>query len=317
MAVITLAGEPGCRTEEVARLTAQRLRFEFVSESALRRLVAEEFGAEVAIPDKVYPHAITAILARLAIEHHLVVCSQGMEKVVDDFPGVLRVFIAARESYRVGALMIDHRIERTAARTLLRQLEVEQRSARRRQFGRGTPAAHDFDLAFNAESADSDQIAHLIEQTAIIRDIAGHGFLPSSTEANIQFRVRLRLAKHGITPAGKVSLHRKPFANSSEEIFANLLDYYRIAWEYEPRSFPVQWGKDGKVLESFTPDFYLPEFDIYVELTTMKQANVTRKNRKVKLLRAIYPHINIQVFYQKDFQNLVFKYGLAERPVAV
>ena len=58
------------------------------------------------------------------------------------------------------------------------------------------------------------------------------------------------------------------------------------------------------------PISILPEFDLYVELTTMKQALVTRKNRKVKLLRAIYPHINIQVFYQKDFQDLVFKYGL-------
>ena len=100
------------------------------------------------------------------------------------------------------------------------------------------------------------------------------------------------------------------FAHASEEMFANLLDFYRIQWEYEPRSFPLQWDKDGHVTEAFTPDFYLPEFDLYVELTTMKQSLVTKKNRKVKLLRAIYPHINIQVFYQKDFQDLVFKYGL-------
>jgi hypoxanthine phosphoribosyltransferase len=56
----------------------------------------------------------------------------------------------------------------------------------------------------------------------------------------------------------------------------------------------------------------LPEFDLYVELTTMKQTLVTRKNRKIKMLRAVYPHINIQVFYQKDFQDLVFKHGLKE-----
>ena len=67
------------------------------------------------------------------------------------------------------------------------------------------------------------------------------------------------------------------------------------------------------MLESFTPDFYLSELDLYVELTTMKQSLVTRKNRKVRLLRELYPHINIQVFYQKDFENLIFKYGLAER----
>ena len=133
--------------------------------------------------------------------------------------------------------------------------------------------------------------------------------------AAIEFR--LQLSRHGIAPASHVQLKRAVFVHPSEEIFANLLDFYRIAWEYEPKSFPISWDKDGKVLEAFTPDFYLPEVDLYVELTTMKQANVTRKNRKVKLLRTIYPNINIQVFYQKDFQNLIFKYGLAERPMTV
>ena len=64
------------------------------------------------------------------------------------------------------------------------------------------------------------------------------------------------------------------------------------------------------MVESFTPDFYLPEFDLYVELTTMKQSLVTRKNRKIKRLRELYPDVNVQVFYQKDFENLIFKYGL-------
>ncbi len=116
-------------------------------------------------------------------------------------------------------------------------------------------------------------------------------------------------------PPGAVRLPGKTFAHPSEQIFANLLDFYRIAWEYEPRSFPVQWDAGGRVSESFSPDFYLPEFDLYVELTTMKQSLVTRKNRKIRLLRELYPHLNIQVFYQKDFENLIFKYGLAERPV--
>jgi hypoxanthine phosphoribosyltransferase len=79
----------------------------------------------------------------------------------------------------------------------------------------------------------------------------------------------------------------------------------------------VQYDADGRVLESFTPDYYLPEFDLYLELTTMKQSLVTKKNRKVRLLRELYPKLNIQVFYLKDFENLIFKYGLADRPVEV
>ena len=103
------------------------------------------------------------------------------------------------------------------------------------------------------------------------------------------------------------------FAHASEAELARILDYYQVEWRYEPRTFPILFNLDGAVVESFAPDFYLPEFDLYVELTTMKQSLVTKKNRKVKLLRAIYPHLNIQVFYQKDFENLIFKYGLAER----
>ena len=79
--------------------------------------------------------------------------------------------------------------------------------------------------------------------------------------------------------------------------------------------FPSSTGPNGEVLEAFTPDFYLPEFNLYVELTTMKQSLVTKKNRKVRLLRELYPDLNIQVFYAKDLENLIFKYGLAQRPV--
>jgi hypothetical protein len=147
------------------------------------------------------------------------------------------------------------------------------------------------------------------------------GPLAAAAAAEVQFRVRLQLARFGIVAPKRPNLdtkelereERKEFGHPSEQVFANLLDFYGIAWDYEPRSFPLQWDKDGKVSEAFTPDFYLPEFNLYVELTTMKQANVTRKNRKIRLLRAIYPHVNIQVFYQKDVQDLVTKYGLPER----
>ena len=161
----------------------------------------------------------------------------------------------------------------------------------------------------------SDQMADLIAAATRSMGLEERGFLSPAAEAQLQFQVRLKLARYGIVPPAKVTLRRKIFANQSEEMFANLLDFYRIAWEYEPRSFPIQYGRDGAVLEAFTPDFFLPEFDLYVELTTMKQSLVTRKNRKVRLLRELYPHVNIQVFYQKDFENLIFKYGLAERPV--
>lgn len=98
------------------------------------------------------------------------------------------------------------------------------------------------------------------------------------------------------------------FVTASEAEFARILDFYRIKWLYEPRSFPLRWDGD-RVTEMFTPDFYLPALDTYIELTTMRQSLVTRKNRKLRRLRELYPDVNIRLLYKKDYQSLVAKYG--------
>jgi hypoxanthine phosphoribosyltransferase len=101
---------------------------------------------------------------------------------------------------------------------------------------------------------------------------------------------------------------RIEFAHPSEQEFARFLDYYRIRWVYEPVSFPIAW--DGtRVSEMFTPDFYLPEHDLYIELTTMKQSLVTPKNRKLRMVREIYPDLNVRLLYRKDYQQLLAKAG--------
>ncbi len=103
------------------------------------------------------------------------------------------------------------------------------------------------------------------------------------------------------------------FANDSEREFAALLDYYRIRWEYEPATFPIVWDPQGNVAESFTPDFYLKDFKLFIELTTMRQSLVTRKNRKVRLFKKHYPDRPIRVFYGRDYRALITKYGLAQQ----
>lgn len=103
------------------------------------------------------------------------------------------------------------------------------------------------------------------------------------------------------------------FAHPSERVAAQILDFYRIAWEYEPTTFPLEWDRHGSVLASFAPDFYLPEFDLYIELTTMSQKLVTKKNRKVRRLKELYPEVSIKILYQKDFRKLLFKYGIPVR----
>lgn len=99
------------------------------------------------------------------------------------------------------------------------------------------------------------------------------------------------------------------FAHESEAEFAQFLDFYNVQWRYEPVCFPIDWDDDGRVCEAFTPDFYLPRFDLFIELTTMKQSLVTRKNRKLRRMRELYPEVRVKVLYRKDFRKLLFKFG--------
>lgn len=310
MGLITISGQPGCRTDEVARIAAHRLGFELVTESRVGTLIPEEFGITAPVPDRAWRDLMLALAGPLASQHHLVLCFDGAEQLAPEFPGALRFLIVATEDVRAGNLMLERRLERAPARACLANLDKDRKALWKKRFGRVTAGPAAYDLVVNSASLSSDAAAELIEVAVRSNGLVERGLLSPGAVSHLEFRVRLRLARHGITPVGRIDFTSKPFVNVSEEIFANLLDFYRIAWEYEPRSFPIQWDKDGHVSEAFTPDFYLPEFDLFVELTTMKQAHVTKKNRKVRLLREIYPHINIQVFYQKDFENLMFKYGL-------
>jgi hypoxanthine phosphoribosyltransferase len=100
------------------------------------------------------------------------------------------------------------------------------------------------------------------------------------------------------------------FANDAEREYARLLDFYDIPWEYEPKTFALEEDEEGRVREAFTPDFYLPEQDLFVELTVMKQALVTRKNRKLRKLRERYPDVRIKLFYRRDIERLAQRFRL-------
>ena len=99
------------------------------------------------------------------------------------------------------------------------------------------------------------------------------------------------------------------FAHASEAEMARILDFYAVRWEYEPTTFPILWNLDGAVVESFAPDFYLPDLDLFLEMTTLKQRLVRKKNRKLRRLRELYPDIRIKLFYARDFRAMMLKYG--------
>lgn len=100
------------------------------------------------------------------------------------------------------------------------------------------------------------------------------------------------------------------FAHPIEAEFARILDYYGIPWQYEPRTFDLEWDADGNVTQAFAPDFYLPGQDLYVELTTMRPKLVTIKNRKIRRMHELYPDVNVQLWKRQDLRNLMIKFGL-------
>jgi hypothetical protein len=115
-------------------------------------------------------------------------------------------------------------------------------------------------------------------------------------------RVSAPAAPDPVTP-------RPAFAHASEAELARILDFYDVRWDYEPVTFPIAWSMQGDVVESFAPDFYLPDLDLFVELTTLKQTLVRKKNRKLRRLRELYPDVRIKLFYARDFRALLLKFG--------
>ncbi len=102
------------------------------------------------------------------------------------------------------------------------------------------------------------------------------------------------------------------FQHPSEKEFARLLDFYSIRWEYEPCTFSLEFNADGSVRSAFSPDFYLPDQDLYVELTTQSTRLNNVKNRKVRRLQELHPEINIKLLNRRDLRGLALKYDLPD-----
>jgi len=108
----------------------------------------------------------------------------------------------------------------------------------------------------------------------------------------------------------EVELSRPTFSHQAEVEFARILDFYGIRWEYEPRTFDLEWDDQGRVTVAFSPDFYLPDQDLYVELTTLRPELATRKNRKMRRMAELYPDVHVKLFKRGDLRDLMVKYGL-------
>jgi hypothetical protein len=110
---------------------------------------------------------------------------------------------------------------------------------------------------------------------------------------------------------------RHPFSHPAEEAFATILDYYGVEWEYEPRTFPLERDELGNITEAFRPDFYLPQQNLYVELTTLRPKLSTKKNYKIRRMKELYPEVNVKLFKRKEMRDLLVKFGLYDQAAKI
>ncbi len=103
---------------------------------------------------------------------------------------------------------------------------------------------------------------------------------------------------------------RPAFVHPAEEMFARILDFYGLEWRYEPRTFELEWDENGRVTLAFTPDFYLPEQDLYIELTTLRPHLATIKNRKLRRMAELYPDVHIKLLKRRELREMMVKFGI-------
>lgn len=308
MAIITISRQIGSGGDEIAARLADELRFTLVDHAMLVGLAQaqdlqpsdveasddqafEEMRAQSA-PDQVYVDLLPAMITDLATEKDLVVLGGGGQCMFRGCPGALHVRVVADAKERVRRLADERGIEEQSAIRLVEGSDEVRRRFIRHHYGEDIDAAVHYDLVINTDRLSTETATRLIRAAVEWADLMKKG-------CDIE---------HWLEAARPL-----PFAHPSEAEFAKVLDFYRIRWEYEPRTFPIAWDEAGNPTEAFSPDFYLEDVDLFIELTTLKQSLVTQKNRKIRRFRELYPDVKLKVFYGRDYRSLLAKYGFAER----
>jgi cytidylate kinase len=217
----------------------------------------------------------------------------GSQFLVSERRDAIRLRITAPQDVRIGRLKNQYNLSEADAATILKTSDRKQSRFFTTVYGiEPIAGCSPYDLVLNTGLLTVDECASSI--IALVSERENRLRRQEQTE-NTQIR------------DNQTSL--AAFKNPEETEFAQILDSYHIEWIYEPKTFPIEWDAEGNVKLAFSPDFYLPKFDLYLELTIMNQKYVTRKNRKVKKLRELYPGTNIRIVYKKDFQTLIERFN--------
>lgn len=321
MAIITFSQQHASGGDAIAREVAHRLGFTLVTPARVDEIIREKYQLEYSLSgeisqtprenetSKLFANLISAILTDMAVLNDLTVLECGGQFIFRSFPNAIHIRIVAPRDIRAHNIMEASGVSFT--RALEEMEEHDRRHARflRASFRRPTETPERYDILINTGTISMEQAVDLVLYAVRLKKLTDYGMVSSETVERAKLRNQIRLLRALTKLSIESNQSLTQFAHPSEMIFARLLDFYGIRWQYEPRTFPLQYDERGNIIEAFSPDFYLPDSDLYVELTTMKQSLVTKKNRKMKRLKELYPEIKIRLLYQKDFEDLIFKYS--------
>ncbi len=331
MTLITVSSEVAAYGAEFSERLADRyfaelLRRDDLIERFIRPIATDKELRLLAVSPKYYLSESAAgisfydylqgALQDLATRSNLVLCDLGGQFYLENFPAAVHLRLVADENFR-RQRFIERNLElirKTGASELsYRDLTIPSDSdfgdvfsriekLERRFFntvfsGRQEDNPVYYDAVLNSSRLSFEAMLKLVDELVL--------------ERNIQEQLDLYAQESSLSPNG----HYFELKNESEREFARLLDLYGIEWRYEPKTFPVEWDSEGRVSLAFSPDFYLPRFDLFIELTTMNQKYVRLKKKKAKILSELYPGVRCKVVYKRDFEAL-FKRFEAEADAA-
>lgn len=288
--VITISREIESLGDEVASRLAKVLGYELIDRNRWMELL-QEFSLPPEPPEEdrereKWIESVSSLLAQLAEKRAFVLLGRGGQKLLAQCPRAFHLLVVAPVPLRVHRIMKRYRQDEVTASRILAEQDRHRERFLLHYFGVDWHNPLHYHFVLNTAFYDVEESCQLVLE-AMRRTRApfvGHqeSFFPESVA----------------------------FSHPSEEEFARILDFYGIRWLYEPRVFPLEWDSEGNVVEAFTPDFYLPDFDLFVEITTQKQKLTWRKNRKIRKLKELYPEVKIKVIYARDYAHILRKFNL-------
>lgn len=305
LSIVTISRQIGSLGDEIAASLSRKLDMELIvrdriinewlpenTNDYVRRMLAEspKFFLNQMEDGVSFKEYIEQRLIAFAQHTPAIIIGMGAQVIFSSHQDATNIRIIASFQTRINRLKKQFGIGDTEAESILFKTDKKHKRYIATLYGVDWADPTLYDLTVNTDAVGADECVELV--CSMVKE-----------------RVRLRPENQTETDISKNEIQNCVFRHPAESEFAKILDMYNIDWKYEPKTFPVEWDAEGNVTMAFSPDFYLPKFDTYIEITTMNQKYVTIKNKKVRKLRELYPGINVKIVYKKDFHALLRRFG--------